>query len=576
MSIMNFSMLYGPWLVMPNYEELDTTTLLRRDGYSEGSPIVVMPPEIMLLIFSFVAEPSGDSLSLAPSFPDCYAVSQVCYRWRRIALACPELWTNLPQQHISWTKRALSLSGSLPVSFHVFTRCALSDKWNTDAGIFSLSKEVLPRARHIVAGHRDIKDPFAVAHLVKLFDLAAAPLLESLTIVYGVFDRKTFMGEIPSRLRRLIFFKTWANTTTAAFDAPLAELALVQSAIKYGPRTTLDPSYPPVAYTLNRLPHLIRLVFEESSIGITDAREDNSQHRPAHLPKLEYLRIDDQYAQTGFLFSWLDLPLSTVLDVRTFEVDPDTAYNVPQRYPHLATYPLEILKSQHLRLGRFLSPSASYTTLRLALLPEYAQQNHKSSCAFVLSNPVDGGNLAPILMYCVRASNEETFGSSVAGFIPILRSLPLTHRLRTLEVTHPSLSVLEEEAGWTDIARVFPGIQRIVVRCTGAAAATLLSMLADNRVFTRLDVLELERIPITPAMEAWRLHNVATRRKHLKVVVRECGVSDQIDGMVALQGSFGGRLEWDGLRAAPGQEKVDQVRAIHDDDLFVFPSSVTR
>lgn len=65
-----------------------------------------LPVELLKAIFLYLRRRPA----MYEKEPNCRAVSQVCARWRAIALSTPELWTLIPLKSMRWTQLCLARS----------------------------------------------------------------------------------------------------------------------------------------------------------------------------------------------------------------------------------------------------------------------------------------------------------------------------------------------------------------------------------------------------------------------------------------------------------------------------------
>ncbi|KAL1940576.1 hypothetical protein VTO73DRAFT_8011 [Trametes versicolor] len=92
------------------------------------APIDRLPPEIFSYIFEYVVQPDSDrtvksqkaATERIPEMWALLALSQVCSRWRAIALQTPTLWTHVDNRHEATLEAYLTRSGTMPLRLHMF------------------------------------------------------------------------------------------------------------------------------------------------------------------------------------------------------------------------------------------------------------------------------------------------------------------------------------------------------------------------------------------------------------------------------------------------------------------------
>ena len=149
-----------------------------------------LPNEILSTIFEagHLSSPSGPSQQPFESL-----VSQVTTRWRRTALATPQLWTRLyidfGHSSHSMTEAYLSRSGALPLDLHLTTRDASVSEFDETVH-FSLIR------RHANRWRRLRVDPAWQNVLNQLLDIlpSTVPLLECVQICSEEVDQKDILA----------------------------------------------------------------------------------------------------------------------------------------------------------------------------------------------------------------------------------------------------------------------------------------------------------------------------------------------------------------------------------------------
>lgn len=99
-----------------------------RSHRNRFAPIDRLPPEIFSYIFEYVVQPDSDrtvksqkaATERIPEMWALLALSQVCSRWRAIALQTPTLWTHVDNRHEATLEAYLNRSGTMPLRLHMF------------------------------------------------------------------------------------------------------------------------------------------------------------------------------------------------------------------------------------------------------------------------------------------------------------------------------------------------------------------------------------------------------------------------------------------------------------------------
>ncbi|KZV74441.1 hypothetical protein PENSPDRAFT_749383 [Peniophora sp. CONT] len=532
---------------------------------SAVSPIDVIPPEILVLILCFVCSPPGSATSPAPIRPACMIVSQVSSLWRSLAYALPEIWaSNLPQQHPELTKHALKYGYDHPVSFHAFPRYTEAATSPRQSAYLSLAE--LPRAQHVVVGHPGMSDPSSCAFAIKRFEEKPAPLLRTLTLVYGVLGKKALCGETPALLYQLILYDSWASPFAPIFRTNLTELALVRSNIGLEePEPELVGIKPPLIALLGLLPSLRRLVLEDGVQGSTRMKPTSSAHEDllpiALSSNLEYVRMQDGPRQIKAFLSWLSIPLSTVLDIRAIENHGRNL--VGQGYTFNPVDALDAISKHHLS-GR-VGGTTSYTRLRIAPVGGEDAEARSASVALVLSDPVDGAELAQSLAFIAIYAGPDGMSSPITGLGMLLQTLDgiPSSRVRSLELTHPTLEALSIWPSWQAFSTVMPALKRIVIRGSPVYEQVVLEEFLNSvHDFTHLRELGFERLHLVRFSQTVR-SALARCPALTRFTVTRCVVED--DWEAKIRQILGDRFECQGLNAGIQNEPEE------DYDIFAFP-----
>ncbi|KAI0061702.1 hypothetical protein BV25DRAFT_1826428 [Artomyces pyxidatus] len=112
-----------------------------------GSPISKLPEELLLEIFAHLPNYAARRRRGRDCPPHWLSVTRVCTLWRRVALACPDLWRFIPLESEPWTQAALKHSKDALITI----RAAKWPKPSTleDPYAKQLALEHISRAREI-------------------------------------------------------------------------------------------------------------------------------------------------------------------------------------------------------------------------------------------------------------------------------------------------------------------------------------------------------------------------------------------------------------------------------------------
>jgi hypothetical protein len=526
------------------------------------------PPEILLLIFSILPEVDfpPNPFTLPSPLPDCLAVSQVCRYWRRISHVCPELWTVVPVRLAKWTELALQRSQNLPLALHILPPVPSLDQPAAADGS-QVALRSLERVRQVVVGNlRAAYPPSLTQPTLFGYRYPEALMLESVTFLD--IHKEFLCMTTPPRLRRLVLVGSIISSVSSLLSASLTELAIIGSSISSS-TAPAGNNTPSLIAALTKLPTLRRLIVRAYD-------DDDKPSRPlgvaaVSLPNLEYFRPVGRLFELQTFLSWLDLPLTTIVDMRLccmfFEA-------------HQEPMALAALSLHHIR-DRLVAP-ASFTRVRLEKITlEGAYSGHAIS--FVLDGLVDAGDSVQALRFAFTVQHEaprDHFGKTSA--VPeALHALPLTSRVHTLEVQHPHIPSLRTEAPWVSISEVHPGIEYVRVRGEAAYGFILAVMGHPDSAFCRVRVAEFFNVDFTgdhdALVMACCIHDILEQSgPALRIVLRDC----TIDGALAesLIEVFGDRFEWDGIVDAILTETVTVAMALREEtgrnyerDYFKYP-----
>ncbi|KAA1470942.1 hypothetical protein DENSPDRAFT_849910 [Dentipellis sp. KUC8613] len=317
---------------VPGQPSLPVTRSVDGPGvhHEKLSPISRLPTELLAHIFLFHAVQSHVFSPTQPP-PTWIALSQVCQRWRYIALGYPQLWTHIVLSNKHWTTEMLSRSKPLPISINA----AFSGRPLMHA-IEDALKET-PRAREICLSS------VIIQRLVDQLRDMPAPHLESLSLTQSALactlPDNMFRGEIPL-LRSLKLAGVIMRWPSSLLRPTLTHLEI---------RATCPfdlPTMKDMLAALATMPNLQTLIFSYSlpSVHREQGRElpstpSLSEHLLA-MPALRTLRLSDTASQCSYFMSHISIPIDAELSV--------TCTHDPAFEPLQSVRAIEALLSQHL------------------------------------------------------------------------------------------------------------------------------------------------------------------------------------------------------------------------------------
>ncbi|KAF8059586.1 hypothetical protein FPV67DRAFT_1588831 [Lyophyllum atratum] len=160
--------------------------------HDELSLISRLPPELLVAVFKYNVEVDSNL--------DWIRVSHVCTHWRRVALECASLWTNIPFHRPKWAKEMLARSKMAPlIIMLVFVKSWRMRKLLcvpcTEASVVKATISQLSRINKLALDQGKLgKESFI--ELVSLLD-SPAPLLETLEISFSGFAAE---NRLPDKL----------------------------------------------------------------------------------------------------------------------------------------------------------------------------------------------------------------------------------------------------------------------------------------------------------------------------------------------------------------------------------------
>ncbi|KAF8056965.1 hypothetical protein FPV67DRAFT_633530 [Lyophyllum atratum] len=162
--------------------------------HNELSLISRLPTELLVTVFKYNLEVYG------PLRLNWIRVSHVCSHWRRVALGCPSLWSDIPFHRPRWAQEMLARSKMAPLTVMLkFTNSWIRPELlyvpRSEAPAVKATMMQLSRIKTIVL-HQGQLGQESFMELISLLD-SPAPLLENLDIT---FNRSANDNRLPDHL----------------------------------------------------------------------------------------------------------------------------------------------------------------------------------------------------------------------------------------------------------------------------------------------------------------------------------------------------------------------------------------
>lgn len=489
---------------------------------SSASPISGLPVELLIQIFvhlpraEFYDSLHSPNAPPAPTArrrqqPTWLAITQVCRRWRAIAINCNAFWS-----FVLLTASAhcveLSLARSDPYPVSLLVDCSSTQTDSYRHVVLATLRAALPRAREIhlqnlssfVAVARMPSMPTDLesrAEALRLLDTSPAPFLEAFSVIgHTVRDVVALSDDIfqrcaPSALRSLILTYCDLRHSSPLFRAPLTSLHLAQCHLEF-----------PLEL-LGLLPHLRTLVLENTrGVNIYEARrttrrrKNSSDKEALRLPHLQRLELTDLSTVIAFLLQAIQIPAFSSISVTCTDcLESDEPLDdltllrtiTSNMSPVLSTHLDHVLaENRAFSLLEIASPASTFKKTLVLLDP-----------ASALSDPV--GERRRLLFSLVWAST--THKDDIDIFSQMLSALPPAalrqiHTLRMCDALSSSLRAADARsrrnpfATYHDKARdeAVRGLLTIMMRQELLPALRLVSL--EDIDFKHLDVDLLARV----------------------------------------------------------------------------------
>ncbi|KZV67855.1 hypothetical protein PENSPDRAFT_653682 [Peniophora sp. CONT] len=289
-------------------------------SYSTHVWIDRLPNELLSEIFLCVHDLVGTERTDEPLYgaPPCTFLSQVCHRWRSVAIACQHLWALFPRVGREWTKACVTRAHSVPVDLRF-------DVWQPTPSLRKtrrLALPAIPRAETITLyAELDRYEEARRDATEVLRGLAAhvAPRLEELKITLD--QNFTWEEYQPTPVPSLFKDETPPRLSMLDLDGCLIE----------SPRSIMSPSLTDITLSnsciwsdvndmiqfFQHIPLLESFTFNYPSNDEHGFRTEPSQTHPLRcvsLPRLNYFNVEASFDAGLRIFSYIAFsPDATVI-----------------------------------------------------------------------------------------------------------------------------------------------------------------------------------------------------------------------------------------------------------------------
>lgn len=277
-------------------------------------PIAILPDEILTAIFSI--RMLDDKFELSPTSRRdgsraMRIVSQVCHRWREVALATPTLWTNIDFDHTfgEWKKELLRRTKNTPLDVFILfdddEGCDDHASTLEHIGRFaSLQAYVSPDKNGRIKGYSlwaALKNP---TPLLKSLRISVEPVTPPIALPKQLFKEPML------NFRELSLNNCYVNLFKPSLTGLTKLHAKCPMRLQDGKE--LYPTVPAWLKIINTMASLQHLNID----GAFSSIPSNSRGLPViHLPELTHLRIVGEVAQSTSFIRHLDIATSCNVDL---------------------------------------------------------------------------------------------------------------------------------------------------------------------------------------------------------------------------------------------------------------------
>ncbi|KAH9036639.1 hypothetical protein EDB85DRAFT_1888778 [Lactarius pseudohatsudake] len=284
-------------------------TVLMKLRHNSGCAVTALPPELLSHVFSVNLLSDRPGLVNGNYSLGWISVTQVCHRWREIALTTPTLWRYLDFTCMSrrWCLEMLRRSGNC--SLDVALRIAGSSGLCPAPTSLDVARELMrPEYSARLAGLRlDITSRTKFSPTIRISGTTAH--------VMGAHDNQLFTSRLPS-LRRLRLSNVLLSPWISPIFTSLQELDIRLSPHRQPHSNDALLTYGEMSTILSRMPELQRLALR--NVFLVGTRADEMPNGRISLPNLRQLSlIDQQGSDLSSFAASLCLPPETCAEIKT-------------------------------------------------------------------------------------------------------------------------------------------------------------------------------------------------------------------------------------------------------------------
>lgn len=313
-----------------------------KERHNTLSIISRLPPEILSTIFRYVA----DSFRYAYRM-EWIQISHVCTHWRRVALECRSLWTNIASSYPKWAKEILQRSQETPLTVLIDVSDSKYDSRRRH--LVQNILENMPRIRKLSFYHNHGYED--VLETILQDFVLPAPLLERLKLSMKdmkphALPRDVFSGQTP-RLRQLVLRN--CNLVWASPFLHNLTVLKVDSVVH-----TARPSMREAINALRNMPNLRVLDLRHALPALVDAASESDSEPTVLLTHLTQVRLESDMPECIYFLSHLTYPptvsIKLVCVVRSRSADSlDFSHTIHRLGAILSAFqPIRYIAAQYL------------------------------------------------------------------------------------------------------------------------------------------------------------------------------------------------------------------------------------
>ncbi|KZV66655.1 hypothetical protein PENSPDRAFT_755511 [Peniophora sp. CONT] len=385
------------------------SSLRRTRGYFDGSntPINDLPNELLLKILEYLNVSVASERSLdahGPEIPPCTYPSQVCRRWRQIALSSSHLWASVIGPTRAWTVQSLlRCRWSTPVALYVESCYLESGRSNyRDAVQLAMIRLCVASKLHVHLRSPDdtARDPDIFLWTMRLADLLShsAPHLEevsikcdgfsSLPLVELVFSSFEVASPPFAKVASACLQNCTLSPSSRVFSQCLTELSLQH--------TVVWEDVEQMIQFFRSVPLLSSFMYElgyssQLSGGFSDAVSGVLRPRCVPMPHLRSLHLSSAFSQSAAMLTYLALPSNAQMTIQDhFFLEAGDIYHI--EVEEAWSYMLRVLRAMNNHC--FAAQPLAYASTRAELLPNmHVETTMWPSCSSAGSDAMARGSL---------------------------------------------------------------------------------------------------------------------------------------------------------------------------------------